>query len=73
MTGHKERVRLLRILCKEKAELEWPCRNQDLRLLVAEGLVARTRNYTASWGGKERSMTSLQITPIGRDWLTDNQ
>lgn len=67
--GDKEKIRLLRILAKEKAELEWPCRNRDLQELVQTGHVARIRDYTSHWGGREHAMTTLTITDAGREIL----
>jgi hypothetical protein len=66
----KERIRLLGILAKEKAELEWPCRNPVLLGLVAEGLAARVRDYEYEYGGRSRKMSTIAITEAGRSTLT---
>jgi hypothetical protein len=71
MKGEKEKMRLLRLLAKEKAELEWPCSNRDLLDLVETGHAARTRNYTAHWGGRAHSMSTISITGRGRAKLTE--
>lgn len=73
MTGDKEKARLLRILLKENADLEWPSRNHDLRQLVLAGLVTRARNYVSAWGGRDHEMTTLKITDAGREWLTRHE
>jgi hypothetical protein len=62
----KERIRLLGLLDKEKAELEWPCGNPVLRDLVSEGLAARVRDYEYAWGGRNHKMSTIAITDAGR-------
>lgn len=64
--GEKEKMRLLRLLAKEKAELEWPCQNRELLDLVKTGHVARVRDYTSRWNGRDHAMTTLTITDAGR-------
>lgn len=66
MKGDKEKARLLRLLAKDKAELEWPCQNPDLLELVEIGHAARVRDYKSSWGGQDHSMSTIAITEAGR-------
>lgn len=72
MKGENEKIRLLRLLAKENAELEWPCQNRDLRELVAQGHVARIRDYTSYWNHRDHNMSTLAITDTGRKWLEAN-
>lgn len=65
MQGEKERRRLLNILAKESAELEWPCRNAELLAMVDEGLVEISRRYQSQWGGCSHNMVSLKLTAGG--------
>ena len=65
----RECIRLLRILTKQRAELEWPCQNPVLRQMEADGLVERVHSYKSQWGGRTHAMSTIAITPAGNAYL----
>lgn len=60
-----EQTRLLRLLTKEDAQLEWPCRNQVMIDMEERGLVKITQRFKERWGGREHDCARLKITDAG--------
>lgn len=65
----KERLRVLRLLSKEDANLELPLQNAALVAMVREGKIAIVRTYVSQWGGCSHEIAQLRISSAGRDFL----
>jgi hypothetical protein len=60
-----EQTRLLRLISKEDAQLEWPCQNHVMIDMEERGLVKITQRFKSRWGGAEHDCARLTITDAG--------
>jgi hypothetical protein len=65
----KESIRCLRILSKEHAQLEWPCRNATIPSLIDRGYARKVILFESSWGNRMHDCIEIAITDMGRKAL----
>lgn len=61
-----ERHRLLHLIAKNGAQLEWPCTNQILAKLVDGGLVSITNTFAMHWNNGAHKCVALQVNEQGK-------
>jgi len=66
-----ERLRLLEVLSKRAAHLEWPLQNKTMDALLREGLVEKAEQYKAGWGAGLHTVAVLRINASGRQLLAE--
>lgn len=68
----KARQRILRLLSERSWHVEWsqveryPHNNFALLKVVEDGEAALGEPYKEQWGGREHTVYTLSITPVGR-------